>query len=60
MSIDTSDPKWLLIAAAKEAKRICPECDNEQRPQRECKMCYGDDPWGQPWFCPECDYCCGC
>lgn len=28
--------------------------------QFDCAECGGDDPYGQPWFCPICEYCCGC
>jgi hypothetical protein len=28
--------------------------------REDCRMCYGEDPYGQPSFCAECEFCCGC
>ena len=28
--------------------------------QPDCPMCFGDDPYGQPTYCAECEFCCGC
>lgn len=39
---------------------MCENCGRELREQAACDYCYGEDPYGQPYFCPECYFCCGC
>lgn len=67
LTFEPSNPRLSPDAAdwVQSHPRFCSECDARDgwQPrvwQPSCPECAGDDPYGQPEYCGECEFCCGC
>ncbi len=49
-----------LVRPAKPEERACEDCGSALVSRYACRYCDGEDEAGYDWFCPKCEWCCGC